>query len=228
MKTVYILLLVLALAGCKSKETANSGEVKQSAIFQSYAVRYTEATNETQASAAFRSGGSDGSTLVLTTPSSVTFNGHPMELHNNPGRTWYESYFRQVLPNGLECRFEFKDKDGKSYINTVTFNAVLVGSIPETVEKGMPLAFTFKTAGLNPGETINVHLSDSINSETITLTTVGSDGKLVIPANELSKLKGKVTMRITRFYRAKLTNATEEGGTMVFEYILKPRTFVIG
>lgn len=227
MKTIYFLMLVLALAGCKSNEPSNSGDVKQSSIYQSYAVRYNEATNETQASSAFRHGGADGNTLVLTSPSSVTFNGEPMDARNTAGNAWYEKYFRQVLHNGLECRFEFKDTEGKSYVNSTRFNAVLMGGMPETVQKGMPLSFTFKTADLNPGETITVHLDDSVHSETFTLNTIGTDNKLVIPANVLSKLDGKVTMRITRFYKANLTQATDEGGTIVFEYVMKPRAFYI-
>ncbi|HYG16999.1 MAG TPA: hypothetical protein VEC12_14675 [Bacteroidia bacterium] len=228
MKPVYILLLLVVLAGCKSNEVANSGDVNQHTIYQSYAVRYNEETNETQASAAFRFGGSNGTTLVLTAPSSVTFNGQPMEARNSIiGGAWYESYFRQVLPNGLDCKFEFKDTEGKNYINSVRFNAVLMGGLPETLEKGMPLMFTFKTAGLNPGETINVYLADSVKSETFVVNTLSTDGKLLIPASVLNKLNGKVDMRITRFYKANLSAATEEGGTIVFEYMLKPRTFVI-
>lgn len=227
MKPTYFLMLVLALAGCKSNGPSNSGEVKQSDIYQSYAVRYNEATNETQASAAFRYKDADGNTLALENPSLVTFNGEPMDAQNTAGNAWYEKYFRQVLSNGLECRFEFKDTEGKSYVNSIRFNAVLMGGVPETIQRGMPLSFTFKTADLNPGETITVRLDDSVHSETLTLNTISANNKLVIPANVLNKLDGKVTMRITRYYKANLAQATEKGGSMVFEYVMKPRTFTI-
>ncbi len=73
-----IILFCLLLTSCKSNETSDSNKVAQSEIYQSYFVEYDASQNEFEATASFRFGGENGTTLRLVDKSNVLYNNNTM------------------------------------------------------------------------------------------------------------------------------------------------------
>lgn len=215
-------------ASCASNEIANSGDVKQSEIYQNYSVKYNEADNETHIKATFRFGGKNGTTLVLTPPSVVTFNGENMTRYESDfAGAYYKNAHVKPLANGQECKFVFTDTEGKKYTNSIKFSPVLIGSLPMSVAKGNPLEFTMITRPLAFGEKITIELSDTNNTALYEVPMQQPPKQFVLPATVLKKLSGKVKMKITRSYTIMLKEATNEGGIIHFEYKAKEREFEV-
>lgn len=228
-KILSVLIVVFIIfSGCASNEIGNSGDVKQSTIYQNYTIRYDEADNETTVTATFRFAGSNGTTLVLSKPSTITLNGDTMRLlQGEMAGAYYLAAWSKPLENGKMCEFVFTDTEGKKYTNTTKFNALLVGAIPTEIQTGMPLEIPIVTAPLTYGESIRVSLKDTAQTETFITEKLTQPGKLLIPATVMAKLKGKVTIEMKRFFNIQLKEATAEGGNMVFEYTLKPREVTV-
>lgn len=227
-KILWLIMCTLFLASCASNEIANSGDVKQDEIHQAYSITYNEQDNETHIKATFRFGGENGTTLVLTPPSTVTF--------NDKGMTRYESDFvgayynvaqNKPLANGQECKFIFTDTDKKTYTNSIMFNPVLVGGLPKELNKGNPLEFTMITNPLAYGEKITIKLRDTSHSALFEVQDQQPKKRFVLPAKVLKKLSGKVTMEVTRSYKIMLKEGTSESGIIRFEYKAKEQVFII-
>lgn len=226
--TLWILLGALLFSACASNEIANSGDVKQSEIYQSYSIKYDEEDNETHIKATFRFGGENGTTLVLTPPSTVTFNNEKMTRYESDlVGAYYKNAEAKPLSNGQECKFVFEDTEGKKYTNSIKFNSVLIGSLPKQIQKGNPLEFTLVTNPLAYGEKIIIKLKDSSHSAVYEVPNQQPKRKFVLPAKALKQLNGKVSMEITRSYNIMLKEAANEGGTVRFEYKTKEYEFEV-
>ncbi len=227
-KILWSVVGCMVMASCASNEIANSADVKQSGIHQKYTISYTEENNQTHVKATYRFGGENGTTLVLSPPSTVTLNGENMTRYESEFvGAYYNSAYSRPLANGAQCTFVFTDTDGKTYTNSIMFNPVLLGPIPQEVKKGLPLEIPMVTHPLKYGDKITIHLSDSAHSDSFILENVNLEKRLIIPATLLNKLSGKVSLEITRSNSSLLTEKTDEGGTISFEYILKKHEFEI-
>lgn len=227
-KTILFLLSAIVLASCASNEIANSGDVKQSEIYQAYSVKYDEQSNETSIKATFRFGGENGTTLVLSPPSSVTFNGKNMTRYESDFvGAYYKNAHTKPLASGQDCKFVFTDTKGKKYTNTIKFNPVLIGGLPAYIEKGNPLEFTMITNPLAYGEKIVIELRDTSKSAVYEVPMQQPPKKFVLPATVIKKLNGKVSMKVKRSYKIMLKEAANEGGIMRFEYKAKEHEFEV-
>lgn len=225
---LYLLLGIVLFSACASNEIANSGDVKQSEIYQSYAVTYDEESNETYIKATYRFGGKNGTTLVLTPPSNVTFNGEGMTRYESDfAGAYYKIAQVKPLANGMNCTFVFTDTDKKIFTNSIKFNPVLIGGVPNSIGKENPLKFTMMTNPLAYGEKIIIELKDSNHSAVFEVPTQQPKRQFVLPAKVLKKLSGEVKMQVTRSYNIMLSDATDEGGTIRFEYKTKEYKFTI-
>lgn len=225
MKRIFVFFVsAIMLGSCASNEVANSGDVKQSTIHQQYSINYDESENITWANAAYRFGGSNGTTLILTKPAQVTFNGDSMRLVTTIiSGAGYSLAYKKPIENGRECEFVYFDTEGKKYVNKLKFNPVLMGTPPAEVKKGMPLDLPIFTQPLQHGESLRIALSDTSRTEEFIVETLTAKGNLVVPATVLQPLKGEVTLNISRISKIPLQNATDEGGGISFVYTLKPR-----
>lgn len=229
MKRILIFFIATVVLGsCASNEVANSGDVKQSTIHQQYSIRYDESENITWANAAYRFGGSNGTTLILTKPAQVTFNGDSMrQVTTIISGASYGLAYKKPIESGRECVFEYTDTEGKIYVNKLKFNAVLMGTPPAEVKKGMPLELPLFTQPLQHGESLHISLSDTVRTEEFVVENIPTKGSLVVPANVLQPLNGEVTLTISRVSSIPLQSATEVGGGISFVYTLKPRRLTV-
>lgn len=229
MKRILIFFIsTVVLGSCASNEVANSGDVKQSTIHQKYSISYDESENITWAQATYRFGGSNGTTLILTKPAQVTFNGDSMRLTTNIiSGAGYSLAYKKPIENGRECEFVYVDTEGKKHVNKLKFNPVLMGTPPAEVKKGMPLELPLFTQPLQHGESLRITLSDTVRTEEFVVENIPTKGSLVVPANVLQPLNGEVTLNISRVSSIPLQSATETGGGISFVYTLKPRRLTV-
>ncbi len=229
MKKIFLILIgSLILASCASNEIANSIDVKQDKIYQNYSILYNGNTNETNIKATYRFGGENGTTLVLTPPSKVTFNGKSMTRYESDFvGAYYKIAQSKSLASGQVCTFVFTDTDKKQYTNSVKFNPVLISKIPAEINKGNPLEFTMLTNALAYGEKISIALKDTTHSVLYEVQDQQPKKQFVLPAMVLKKLSGKVRITITRRYKIMLKEGTDEGGIIYFEYKTKEQEFII-
>lgn len=229
MKRVFLFALISSvLASCASNEIANSKDVNQDKIYQKYTVKYDESSNETHIKATYRFGGKNGTTLVLTPPSTVTFNDEGMTRYESDFvGAYYKHALSKPLANGKECKFIFTDTKGKQYTNAVNFNSVLIGGLPAEIKKGNPLTFTMVTNPLAYGEKIVFTIKDTTHKAEFVVEEQTPKKQFLIPATVLKKLNGEVHIQARRSYNIMLKEATEEGGTISFEYETKWQKFII-
>ncbi len=113
-----IIILGVILTSCASNETSDSNKVVQSEIYQSYFVDYDASQNEFEATASFRFGGQNGTTLRLVDKSNVVYNNMPMSAKTS---AWTGTSY-QYSKNGAvgsEHSFLYVNNDNESFKNTV-------------------------------------------------------------------------------------------------------------
>ena len=221
----YVFLMVF-LTGCQSNEIADSNTVNQDSIYQEYAVSYSERTGYITVRAAFRHGGSNGTTLLLSDSSKVTFNGHKMIPDSNfLSGVFYTDPTTQLLKSGQTMRFEFTDLQGKKYRNEYKLNVLKLQQLPKELKSGEDLVIPTLNSGVFVGEQIHVRMeSDSQISSCLANL---SNGKLTVYAKDLTNLKGVVTVEITRDYKEEVKAAGSEGGQCLISYEYEPFTVEI-
>ncbi len=113
-------LFLTLFSACETRETGNIKDVTQSEIYQD--LSFISDGSATKARATFSFAGVRGTTLKLTNPSKVLFNGQPLEEKTGQySGTYYEKTFDTVLSDG---NFTFTDTKGKTYTNKVELPAI--------------------------------------------------------------------------------------------------------
>ena len=138
LKTCLFMFGVLFFTGgaCPSNETTASNKVAQSEIYQSYSVEQNGANYDVKAF--FRIGGKTGTTLALSSPSTVSFNGQKMEEHlNTPSGTFYTATVPATTANGT---FAFTDRASKVYTNKVDFSRTSLTAAKIQTNGAVPVA----------------------------------------------------------------------------------------
>ncbi len=131
MNRFLFLILVLAITSCSSNETSDSKNVKQSQIYQIYHIYWIK--GEGSASASFRFGGENGTTLRLSDPSKITFNGKKL----SESKFLFEGVYYAGVQTVYSDKhfFKFTDLDGKVYENGIEFKDVEILNPPKSVSK---------------------------------------------------------------------------------------------
>lgn len=178
MKKVALFFTTMVLLGaCASNETADSSSVKQSEIYQDYTLSWDGDEGEWNAHATYRFAGENGTTLRLSEPSKITFNGVTMsESKLLFGGATYRQEGKKWPSTGL---FEFTDTDGKSYKNSVAFTAIdfarPVQEASKTGTIGIPL-----TRDITATDEIFLHVSDTSAQSEKRIRLLASDPAAVV------------------------------------------------
>jgi len=223
-KIIFLLVLpMMFLSACVSSDTANSDTVKQSEIYQSYSVSYDAGDVELSATAYFRFGGSGGTTLLLSKPSNITFDGLEMSM----GKSMFTgSYYETHLQNTFRGTYVFKftDTEKKTYTNTAAINAIEVGEYADEGSKKKGFSIGFNDKAIANGEKVTLTIEDgNHNTRTITSDLVGTTSVEVKPADLKDFVTGDANIYFTREMNSSLTEATHLGGSMDISYISKKK-----
>ncbi|MFZ1799630.1 MAG: hypothetical protein WAU24_07160 [Chitinophagaceae bacterium] len=210
------------LFACNSSEIGDSKDVNPESIYIDYQVLYNENLDSINCFLQYRFGGKAGTTLVLTPPSHVNFNGENIMVDSSPllGAFYRKRFLRVGFEGGNTI--QFTDSKNKLHEETFNFEPFVCITPPTVFNQSDSLVFTFE--GAKNKDTILFEISDtssvSPNMDTI---MVLQNNKLIIPASAFIKLSpGILDFKFQKKQERPLNNPMAEGGEFTFQYILKP------
>jgi hypothetical protein len=128
---IVSVLFAMLFSACETRETGNIKDVTQSEIYQDLSFTSEGSTTNVKATLSFA--GVRGTTLKLTSPSKVLFNGQPLdEKTGQYSGTYYEKTFDTVLSDGT---FTFTDTKGKTYTNKVELPTIDFKTLPTQINR---------------------------------------------------------------------------------------------
>jgi len=221
------LFTLLLLNACISNETANSDTVKQSEIHQDYHFGWSGDAQRWTASATFRFGGPNGTTLHLVDPSEVKLNGKLMK----QSKLLFGGAYYELDDDNYEAKntFRFTDHDGKVYENGFTFEAIEFAENPKQTGKNETLEIALNRE-IRSGEGIKLSVEDTsaTYSSTIPLASAQPDAevhydaakkKLVIrPAFFRTMADVPLTLVLEYSFEQELEQKAAKGGELSVSY----------
>ncbi len=230
-KIIAFLIGVLFMVGgaCPSNDTTQSNKIEQSEIYQNYSIG--ESNGNYEVAAFFRIGGSTGTTLALSSPSKILFNGQPMKENLNTGSgTFYSISVPNTTPNGT---FEFTDRKGKVYTNKMEFAKVSLlassikanGSTPIEIPLSRPVSESPNLKlEITDGTDRNTELIGSIFDASLNATK----NAIVVKPVVWEKFKnGNLQVSLDVTDSIPTQQGTNLGGMMSFSFESKPATVAL-
>lgn len=225
-QVLFPIAFLLLLGSCASNEIGESKDVAQDKIYQQYNVSYTEGEATASFRAQFRFAGRNGTTLVLSNPSKVSFDMANIDVDSSDGSG---AYYKVTRPSDMlfaSHRFVFTDVNGKSYENGFFMNEFRLSNLPANISRSGPavIEYSFEPGySLQGDDYIELESVNSDSSFSITVNKSDKQGLINIPASYLKKQKGKeLELQATYHRRQPLKQVTTEGGDFEMRYALKP------
>ena len=106
---VFVYVIIAGFYGCSNSEIGESKDVAQETIFQQYSIRYNEGDEKATLNAKFRFAGINGTTLVLSKPSSIQFDNITLAVDSNDiedsnsMQHMYEMIIQLCCPHSRSC-----------------------------------------------------------------------------------------------------------------------------
>ncbi|MCU0432480.1 MAG: hypothetical protein MUC87_03370 [Bacteroidia bacterium] len=213
-----ILAVMMLMGSCQQEE---SSSVDQTRIYTHYELFYDKNENKTYAKAYFTFGNATGTSLELSAPSEVKFNGDLL-LHNATTGV-YEKIYTGLVPAGT---FVYKNGDGTLYTNTTdTLEAVDFPATPSVIDisKSQDTRFPWVGTTVSAGETI--YLGVAFNS--YTETTPGEDSIKVQASSLQNTALGAYVGLMDRFTITTPVQKPDAGGVMTIKYRAVNKNFQV-
>lgn len=185
-------ILIFLITSCGSSEIGESKDVNQATIYQDYKIVYEEGVDDDQVEiwCQFRFAGDDGTTLVLTKPSSITFDGQNIKVDSSDFTGAFYSLQTPAKTFFGKHRFVFTDINKKRFINEFSFDSFKLSPLPAIVSKTQPLNIQFETTALTGDDYIELAAINTDSSFSIK-HLASEDGNIInIPVSELKRQKG--------------------------------------
>lgn len=215
--------LIVNICGCTSNEIGESKDVAQETIYQQYSISYNEGDENAAVYAQFRFAGDNGTTLVLTKPSSLQFDGVTLVVDSSD---FEGAFYKKYIPvNGFyhDHHIRFTDINQRVYDNQFSFDVFKLVNTRETVARDQPLQFQFSSLHLGPEDYIEIFSVDADSSFSVTYSGKDTSQCISIPAEELKRQKGpQLKLAATLHKKYRLQQNTKEGGILEIVYTLKP------
>lgn len=223
MKKLFAIACMAMLCSCASTDSSTSNNVNQDEIWQSYWVEYIESSETITAGCTFRFGGSTGTTLQLTEPSKVLFEGNEMDFTNSVlikgiiGGTHYNYEGKGAL--NTKYTFEYTNNNGKLFTNSISTSAIEIEAVPEELSVTADNIITLKKP-LGASESLSVKVSNETGNFKTFDEYKSGQNQLTIPGSELNELgNGPVTITFTKRKEVDaLQQANHLGGGISFTF----------
>jgi hypothetical protein len=222
LKIVFSTIGILFLVGgaCPSNETTPSNKVAQSEIYQSYSI--SENGGNYDVTAFFRIGGETGTTLALSPPSKILFNGQPLkESLNTSSGTFYTASVPSSATTGT---FQFTDRNGKTYTNKIELAkfTILAKNLKSNGTTPITLPLSRAVSG-NTSVTLLMQAANSSNTELIgdifnVSLNEGKNAIVVKPEAWKDFSRGNVALNLRVADSVGIQQGTNLGGKITFNY----------
>jgi len=223
--SIASLFSLISLSACTSNEIGESKDVAQDKIYQQYSVHYSQGDEKVSVYGQFRFAGRNGTTLVLSKPSELSFDGESIKVDSSgPSGAYYQLY-KPVAGFFGKHHFVFTDINNKKFDNDLSFDNFKLVNLPASVSKKQSFNLAFETTPLQSGDYISVSATNTDSSFTVTHEAKDGGNTIVIPSKELLKQKTKeLKLEATLYRKLNLQQNTTEGGELEIRYALKPVT----
>lgn len=211
-----VVLAAFIAFGCASSEIADSKDVNQKKIHQSYSVTYDASGDDSYAVwAQFRFGGDKGTTLKLSEPSIVTINGESMEEDQSD---FYGCSYGTKIKGTNKFSFKFIDTEKTEYVNTITVLSVKPKPI-KVINGDRESNIYWIGNKLEKNETVTVYIEDNAGNLAQSSTDiVGTDYIVVKPEDLQNLVNGDGQIYFQRVKSVSAQQAADEGGSIWCEY----------
>lgn len=222
------------ICGCNqaSVETVSSNTVMSSQVYQMYLIEADK--SETRITATFRIGGATGTTLELTEPGNIFYNGAPLPKsapENLLGSNYrmkgtdYRIFSKGYIP---AHRFSFTDNDGKNYLNSINLVPIEISANPGFLFQFAQPATIPLSRAVGANETLTVAIDSVIDDEIPTsdnsaYLSPNRNALIITPQYWLAKsLKGKAELKIKIKKNSIISQGSPLGGSISAEYSAAP------
>lgn len=208
---ISIFAVLFLFVGCVSTEVAESGDVNQDEIYQSYYAEFDAEDNESFGTAVFRFGGYKGTTLQLTDGSDVELNGKQTrgEKEFLQGMVYR---FENLSTMDTKFNFVFTTTDEKEFRNTIKLVPLTPVSPKGKIKNKESNKISWKGEPLDSQESVHVTITDQNGYVYTNATTLkGADFVTVTPD---SLAPGLANVQLYRKIERSLDEATNAGGTI--------------
>ncbi len=213
--------LVAFLTSCSSTEIGESKDVNQDKIYMKYYIEHEEGEDKVKVQCTFRFSGADGTTLVLSEPSSVELDGEKLKADSSHGSGAFYRINKSLGGFYGSHTIRFTDINGKRYDNTFRFDPVTLTNIPSEADRKQDLKLSFQTSSQGRNDHFDVHRVDTIGS--FRYYPNATDSFIVIPSSDLLAQKGTfLEFNCTLKTEKELQQRTSEGGELLVSQGLKP------
>lgn len=221
-KTQLIVIFVCFLIACKDEEIGKSKDVNPETIYTKYTVNYTEGDAMVQSVATFRFAGENGTTLVLSEPSSIMLDEKKLQVDSAKYSGAYykhNSSLENFIGNHV---WIFTNTDKKIYKQPFEFTSFKIAKpIAGFIQKQNNLEIEFE--GLKEAAEVMIKIADTAfkTSNIDKLMTI-QNKKVSISSAELSALSnGPLTIDIRQHSKQNVSEGTSQGGDIEQTYSLK-------
>ncbi|HRH61193.1 MAG TPA: hypothetical protein PL045_11515, partial [Chitinophagaceae bacterium] len=171
--------------------------------------------------AQFRFAGENGTTLVLSSPGYISFDG--MEVPADSSKyegAYYEKHFHKDGFAGNHSII-YTDLNGNQHKEEFKFHKITCSEDFAAVSKKKN--WVIHLSGADEADKVDVSISDtSLSNNAIELKDVQAAKPITISADQLKELKtGPLEIEIKQTKEIPLKNATQEGGTFQLFYHIK-------
>ncbi|MBS1730952.1 MAG: hypothetical protein JSS67_09290 [Bacteroidetes bacterium] len=216
------ILITSLLYACNSTEIGDSKDVNPESIYIDYQVLYNENSDSVDCFFQYRFGGKAGTTLVLTPPSHVNFNGENIQVDSSLLLGAF--YRKRFLRTGFtgENTVQFTDNKNQMHEELFNFKPLSCTKASTSFKQTDSLQFTFD--GVSDKDTFLVEISDtsSVSPDMDSILYI-KNNQLLFPASMFSKLSpGMIRFKFQKKQYKPLKNPLAEGGQFLFQYILNP------
>ncbi len=211
------------ISGCTSNEIGESKDVSQETIYQQYRISYNEQGENATVYSQFRFAGDDGTTLVLSRPAGIQFDGVSLVVDSSE----YEgAFYKKSIPANVlfgDHSFTYTDINKKIFENRFFIEKFKLSDIPEVATRTEALQIPFESSPLERDDFIEMNAIDTDSSFSIKHTPKENKLFILIPVEELQRQKGIELKLVATLHRqVTLQQNTTEGGRLEVEQTLKP------
>lgn len=220
--------VIVLLNACASNEIGNSKDVNQATIYQQYSLAYSEDLQMVQLRAQFRFAGESGTTLILSNPSQVTFDGKKLAVDSSEiFGAYYETNFPAKDFYGSH-QFSYRDINKQVLNNNFNFDVFKLLNVPDIAYKNQPLQIAFEAPALGSDDYLELSSTQADSSFSFTLTAKDNQNFFLLPVSALQRqLSSPLHFSVSLYRKMPLSDNTKEGGELLMEYHLKTVAIVL-
>jgi hypothetical protein len=219
--TIIPAVIFLSVIACSSNEIGFSKDVNPETIFMDYHVNYAEGEDSADCLLQYRFAGENGTTLVLSEPSTVKIDGIELRADSSDfAGAYYEKKFAAAAFEGNHV-IAFTDMHGKIRTEVFNFHRIRLANDILSANKQRDLVLNFEY--LQQEDMIEVNISDTSGAtEDIKIAAKPVNGKLAVTAAQLQTLSiGPCKLEIYKSISKPLQQQTAEGGKISIIHVIK-------